>query len=452
MALMAGGVAGQQPSAEAPGLNVTLYRTWRPPNLTVVEGLFRVDSQLLGTPGACQYQVGLQVFDTAGTALVQNQWQGHCPQAADGSLAGALETFRFAVVPAQYTVRVTVTPEGKDAAKTATLQLHGLPENTLVSDLILAKNVGMVDSTNAKQWNLRTGDVGLQAASEVTAEPDHPLVAYYLEVYPTADHPLNGTLYGVVKQPDGRELTHLKLQQLNQIGASRPIAGKFSVKGLAPGHYELEARLDLQDTVISRTHPFNMLGAAPVAAAAAQSTGGLADYFAQLSDAELAQQFDGIVVWMRRQADRNLYTGLTPDGKRRYLQRFFANQPPTGSGESALQLFQKRVQQVNLLYGERAGRGAVNAWETDRGRIYMIRGEPATRVQRVLPQDGGAPFEIWYYTIGHGYVYLFADDAGMGHYRLIFSNDPDESSLPDWDRLVGQSAKDELSRFGVVVN
>jgi hypothetical protein len=89
-------------------MDVSIYRSWRSPNLTVVEGLFRVDGEMLGTGAGCRYSVQLVVRDTTGTPLVRNDWQGKCPPPSGGEAKGALETFQFAVTPARYTVEVTV--------------------------------------------------------------------------------------------------------------------------------------------------------------------------------------------------------------------------------------------------------------------------------------------------------------------------------------------------------
>jgi hypothetical protein len=77
----------------------------------------------------------------------------------------------------------------------------------------------------------------------------------------------------------------------------------------------------------------------------------------------------------------------------------------------------------------------------------MMRGLPADRIRRPMPSNDTRPYEIWYYNIGAGYVYLFADESGFGHYRLIYSTDPQMVSLPDWARRVGPAAVSELSTY-----
>src|SRR5690606_20656750 len=78
---------------QQPQPDVTIYRSWRPPNLTLVEGMFRVDPELLGTSD-CAYGVRLAVRDAQGTELLKDEWTGSCP-VADGVQVAGLETFRF---------------------------------------------------------------------------------------------------------------------------------------------------------------------------------------------------------------------------------------------------------------------------------------------------------------------------------------------------------------------
>lgn len=441
--LMAATVAGT--ALQEPQPDVTIYRSWRSPNVTAVEGLFRVDPALLGT-GSCAYGVRLTVRDSAGTQLKQEEWTGRCPE-QNGQPAAALETFQFQVVPARYTVQVEVFPQGEPGRiRTRTLEVRGLAGNPLVSDLILARKVGFVDdTTQATTWTHRRGTVGLQLSSHLIVEPADPELSYYLELYPAEGRPMSGAVFGLIRRADGKELTRARLQQLNAVADPLPVAGAFPLAGLAPGDYVFETQVQLADTTITRSHPFTMGGAVAVAAS---STG----WFGTLSDEQLAELFDPVVVWLAAlvsRDDADMYPRLTPAGKREFLARQFGTLGPTPNDgdESALDDYVARVRLVNSRFGERAGRGAVEPWRTDRGRIFLLRGEPSAQVQRPSPASRAA-YEIWHYSVGQGLVYLFADETKMGHYRLIYSNDPAEQPVPNWTSLVAAEAMEDLARLG----
>ena len=440
--IVAAGLAGAVPAASQ--LEVTMYRSWLPPDITFVQGLFRVDGAMLGTGPACAYTVRLAVVDSTGTRLVNSEWDGRCPPARNGVAAGALETFEFALAPSRYVVEITVQGKGAEQRRlTASVPVESLPTASLASDLILAQRAGWVDSATAARWTIRKGQLGIAAASEAVAEEARPQMAYYIEMYPPEGHALSGRLIGLIRRPDGKQLARIELERFDGVQEARPLAGNVSLAGLAPGAYVMEARLELGDTVVVRAHPFRMEGALGQAPPVG--------YFQSLSDADLARIFDPVLVTLRRQADRELYQQLNPDGRRRFLHQYFGGVEPTAGGgeDNALDLYLARVERVAAQFTER--RGGLEGWKTEQGRIYLIRGEPQSKVSRPLPPAGAAPYEIWFYPVPSRYAYVFVDEARIGSYRLAYTTDPDEQSLPDWDRRVGADAIEEMVRLGIPV-
>jgi GWxTD domain-containing protein len=439
-------------SPAAAQLDITMYRSWTPPNATVVHGLFRVDGAMLGMGAECAYRVRLSVTDSAGTPLVNNEWDGRCPPPRSGVPAGALETFQFAVLPASYTVQVTVSPQGGTGSPVmAKMPLISLPANTVTSDLILARAAGWSDSATSVPYTIHRGQLGLAAASEIVADEQRPRVAYYLEIYPTADHPMTGRLVGVIRRPDGKQLAQIPLQTLQGVAASKPLVANVPLTGLAPGDYVFETRLELGDTVIVHSHRFRMEGLLSQQPQAAPEATAGSGYFWSISPEALREQFDPVLVTLQRQADRELFQNLNVDGKRRFLQQYFDGVEPTpgGEGDNPLDQYLRRVSHVSRQFVER--QGGLEGWRTDRGRIYLRRGDPVNKVARPLPPAGAAPYEIWQHTVPSNYVYLFVDEARIGSYRLVYTNDPLETSLPDWERRISSDAAEELMRMGIPI-
>ena len=425
---------------QQPQPDVTIYRSWVAPNVTIVEGMFRVDPELLGTSD-CSYGVRLLVQDNDGMELSKTEWTGECP-VSDGVQLGGLETFRFNVVPATYRVTVEVFPlSNPNRRAVRTLAVQGLASDPVVSDLILAREVAIVDTSTDARWTLRRGGVGIQATSQMVVEVTDPKLAYYLEVYPEANKPITGTVFGVVKRRDGRELARFQLQQLDRVSEPWPVAGEVSVAGLPPGAYTFETQVQLADTAVVRSHAFY------VSTASVAANGGRG-WFWTLSDEQLSEMFDPVVVWLTA-SEANLFATLPPDARREFLSQQFGREGPTPDDgvESALDAYLARAQVVSQRYAERSGRGTQDAWRTDRGRVYLLRGAPTTLTTRPSPQYG-APYELWQYTGAQTYVYLFADETRIGNFRLIYTNDPAEQSLPDWERRVGSEAIEDLERAG----
>ena len=442
-ALAAGTGSAQQPGE---GPRVTMYRTFIDPEYTVVQGLVGIDPAQLDT--TCEYGMNVVVRDGSNTELVNQTWENRCPQ-LEGRHAQALETFQFGLRPAGYTVEVSVFPKGQPAARRTTrLQVEAFNPPPLASDLILAHDVAVVDSATAGQWTIRRGNIGVRAASETAIDPAQPDLAYYLELYPRKGEPLNGSATGIVRRADGKELASFPLQQIAAVSVAQPLAARLSVAGLPPGAYTFDVRLQLADTVVVRSNRFEILAPAPGVASGAA----IPPYFAALTEAQLTELFDPVVVWLANASEADKYRSLSPTGKRAYLARYFGNQVPTpdDDNESAIDAFLQRVQTANTRFAERAGRGAQSGWQTDRGRIYMLRGEPPGRTARPSPVRG-APYELWYYTTQNRYYYVFADETGLGNYRLTFTNDPQQEGVSHREGRLGPELLEDMRQLGIQI-
>lgn len=436
--------AQQQPNGGE--IDVTVYRSWRPPDVTMVEGLFWVRPAELGATSedGCPYSVELLVRDDE-SVLVEEEWTGDCPE-SEGQIteAAVLETFRFGLRPGTYTVAVTVRA-GEE--RTVELEVDGYSGSPVASDMVLARHVDWVDSTNVDDWTLRRGDLGIVTAPDVVVEPEDPSLSYYIELYVEEEDRPAGELSAAILDQQGTTLHTVNLAEFEESGESRPLTGSMSLSGLPPGEYNLEVRLAVGDTVIEQRHEFHMADPQPVAEEGQEEATG---YYAELGEEELSELFDPLVLWIDSERVREQYRDLSPDARRRFLQQYFEGATPTGDADSEepIDIYLARVRRANDRYGESTGRRDIAAWETDRGEIYLLRGRPDEEVQRPLP-NSGSPYEIWSFNIGRGYVYLFVDESGMGNYSLVLSTDPEYNTEPGWQRLVGGEAIAELRRFGV---
>jgi GWxTD domain-containing protein len=426
-------------SATAQNVDLILHRMKQDSNTTLVLGTLEM-SRPLGRDLPCAYVVEMRVVDQNRTSLLNEAWREErsCP-GVQLRTAVTYETLRLGVVPGRYEVTAAMYPEGKAAEKKQkVVTVESLPRGARSSDLILAREVGVIDSTNNARWNVRYDGVGLITSSTVRIAPESPKLAFYLEVYPKASEAMTGKVVGTVRDAEGRQLAQMDLATISGTGTRKRVAGAAAVAGLPPGSYSLDATVQLEDTSFTRTAKFTM--DAPAAVAEATATAG---YFGRISAEEL-KQFDALVIWMESKEQRELFRSLGETGRREFLARYFGPNGPTGDSNNRLDLFLERSKRINEKFTERTGRNPTPAWQTDRGRIYMMRGEPAKQLNRPFQPGDAPPYEIWSYDIGQQYVYLFADQSRFGNYRLIFTTDPREPTLPDWQNRVGPSAVDDL--------
>ena len=63
-----------------------------------------------------------------------------------------------------------------------------------------------------------------------------------------------------------------------------------------------------------------------------------------------------------------------------------------------------------------------DGWQTDRGRVYILYGEP-TYIERNPSTEGYKPYEIWQYDdIQGGIIFVLADLSGFNEYILLHSS------------------------------
>ena len=452
LVLMTGAAQGGQEEA----LELALFRTRAAAGITAVDAIAEMDPEGLFEENRCTYGVEIAVFDSAGAEIVRDRWRraADCEVFRSDPTARVIDTFSFAVRPGRYTVEMVVTPGSGGAGRSVRRTLSSLEQGAQASDLYLAREVGWMDSAQTAEWAIRKGRLGIAAEAGLEIPSSRPFLGYYLELYEPREPRVNGVVQARIRRPEGGQLAEFTLQRIERLESDRPVAGTVSLAGLPAGRYELEVTVGFEGaSPVVRSHPFEVVRRADVEAAPVDAVAEdeLRQYFERLAPEELVR-FDAIAIWLTSEEGRRSFRTLNAEGKRQFLTDFFRNvQFPVGgenvTGSEALRVYLERAREVERNFAERTGQNARPAWQTDRGRIVMLRGLPADRIRRPMPANDTRPYEIWYYNVGSGYVYLFADESGFGHYRLLYSTDPTVATLPDWARRAGPAAVTELSAY-----
>ncbi len=107
------------------------------------------------------------------------------------------------------------------------------------------------------------------------------------------------------------------------------------------------------------------------------------------------------------------------------------NDPSQGKNQNYLD-YVARVNKSNTRYAAMGKDG----WKTDRGRIYIMYGEPS-EIERYPNQPETRPYEIWnYYDIEGGVYFIFGDITGFSDYQLIHSTKRGELRDEYWPRRI----------------
>jgi GWxTD domain-containing protein len=133
--------------------------------------------------------------------------------------------------------------------------------------------------------------------------------------------------------------------------------------------------------------------------------------FEKLTTVEAYREFIRIF-WTRLEADENNRTNLTRE------------------------VYRQRVLHVNQQYGGQSKEG----WRSDRGRVYLLYGEP-DEIQRYPNFTDSRPYEIWsYHQLDGGVEFVFVDLTGFNEYTLVHSTKRGEIMDYAWEKLLRRDA------------
>ncbi len=116
-----------------------------------------------------------------------------------------------------------------------------------------------------------------------------------------------------------------------------------------------------------------------------------------------------------------------PDSQFEAFERFWKRHdkyPDTPENESQ-QLYYRRIRHANTHFSVVNQEG----WETDRGRVYIIYGEP-DQVERYPFELSSVPYQVWYYY-NLAKKFVFEDSHGTGDYYLQYPFDGRYGNLPE---------------------
>jgi GWxTD domain-containing protein len=130
-----------------------------------------------------------------------------------------------------------------------------------------------------------------------------------------------------------------------------------------------------------------------------------------LPDAD--RQFLSEVRYIITGAEKKLFRRLGPEERKQFIEEFWKKRDPSpGTDENEYRdEYYARIDTANRLFREGS-----SGWLSDRGRVYILLGEPERR--STYPSGYSfyeLPMEIWYY---HDFTLLFIDYTYTGIYKL----------------------------------
>lgn len=303
--------------------------------------------------------------------------------------------------------------------------------------------------------NLTVSDIELCSSVKTSTEKSHPFYKNSLEVVPDA-----ALVFGVMTHPvvfSYAEIYHLDPQQTYSVQSQIVDAGgkvvkesrkqhkygmtdavevgSMTVTSLASGKYHFRYTISGEgERILARTDKTFYLSNPHVQVASPTAPILKSNELAGLSAEELEDEFRKAQYLATDQEIKTFSQIKTAEGRSEFLSKFWAEVQAGRLGKLPI----PRVE-----YLQRAGRAnqryrvsGRDGWRTDRGRVYLLYGEP-DEIERFPSSENSKPYEIWhFYSIESGVEFVFIDRSGFGDFILVHSTKRDELHDEDWARFL----------------
>ncbi len=306
-----------------------------------------------------------------------------------------------------------------------------------VSDIELAKSI--------KSEGVNKESIFYKNTLEVIPNPTilfsatAPIMYYYAELYnlnvqdTTKPMLLNRILYN----SRGKEINR-KSKIINRSRASLVEVGLINLIKYPTDNYNLVLKLvdSLNNKVIYSNKKFFYYNPdfKDTVLSVASNYGYMSSEFGVYSEEECDDVFDKCK-YIASEREIEQYEKLDSlNIKRDFLYRFWRSrdlEPETDRFEFKEQYFD-RVEHCNNKFGSFNKKG----YKTDRGRVYLMLGEP-DQVDMFPNETDKKPYEVWYYnTIEGGVLFVFGDLTGYNDYELLSSTKRGEIRDDNWSRRI----------------
>lgn len=304
-----------------------------------------------------------------------------------------------------------------------------------MSDIELASN--MIQGSEKTQSIFYKNTYEVIPIPTATFGAIQPVLFYYVELYKVNKDKADFYLVQNVVNSRG-QIVNQKFRSIGSSVNSRVEVGNVMAYKLPTDSYTLVLSLidSVSNTGISSAKKFFVYNPS-VERVDTFSTGNtkvVAGMFGAMSDEEL-DDFYNKSKYIASSQEKEKYESLTEVGaKREFLTQFWnARDDNLYDGKNQpLNLYIKRIEESNRRFGALSKKG----WQTDRGRVYIVYGEPS-EISRYPNQIETKPYEIWRYdNIEGGVEFDFGDITGFSDYILLNSTKRGELRDDNWQNRI----------------
>jgi len=261
-----------------------------------------------------------------------------------------------------------------------------------------------------------------------------PVIFCYAEIY----NAVPGRNYKIVSSIIGANGVTIKEASRRKTYSSTNVveAGTMNITAIESGRYlyRLSALDDSTGALLAAREKIFYVHNPHIQPSLDTRVSAKAGELAGLGVAELSQEFK-YAQYISTDEERALFAKLSAEeGMREFMAKFWAEIELGRQGRDPMTRtdYLRRVSAANQRYRAFNREG----WQTDRGRVYIMYGEP-DQVDRFPMQESSKPYEIWYfYQIENGVEFYFIDRTGFNEYILVNSTKRGELRDDQWQRYL----------------
>jgi len=262
-------------------------------------------------------------------------------------------------------------------------------------------------------------------------------ISYYAEAYgldTSATAESSFTVTSDILASDGSVVGTASVLSYRKPGESAVIVAEVPVDTLLSGDYNLKVTLRDGNSMVSTARDFSVVvsreGGRDII-----TRGILRDYpeATNIVTDEDARKFRNEITYIATPKELKLFDGLVLSGKALFQKDFWSRRDPDTTSrinEFMIEHY-RRYEYVNASFGRFRGERA--GWKSDRGRVYMMYGEPS-EIERFPSSLESRAWERWWYHGMEGGVYfIFVDYETADDFILVHSTKRDEIKDSNWE-------------------
>lgn len=310
------------------------------------------------------------------------------------------------------------------------IDVKAFPPTEICSDIELCS---AVKASTAK------GDPYYKNSLEVVPNPtlvfgvaSHPMLFYYLELYnlnPTKDYEVRAQVLNL----EGAVLK--ETAKTHRYAASNVVeAGNIHVTSIYSGKYRICIVIrDTSGAEVARSQKTFFLYNPHIKQPQFAASSIKAREFAGLTADELEAEFRKAQYVASDEQIKTFSHITSAEGRREFLARFWSD-VEAGRSTASMGILRSEYLARLQVADERFRLLTRAGWKTDRGRVYVLYGEP-DEIQRYPSSQNTKPYETWLYRqLENGVEFDFIDRTGFGDYVLVNSTKRGEIQDDQWGR------------------